>query len=386
MHICLYKRIAMPRIIPISAHTQPPPALLRVAQEDLQGPLLDQRQRPLRDLRISVTDRCNFRCTYCMPKEVFGKDYAFLAQSELLSFEEIVQIARVFVERGVNKIRLTGGEPLLRKHLDVLIGMLKQLTDAGGKPITLALTTNGALLTKKAVQLKEAGLDRLTVSLDALDDGIFKTLNDVDFPVQEVLDGIQAAHEAGFEKIKINMVVKRGVNDQEVVPMARYFKDSPHILRFIEYMDVGNSNGWKLDEVLPAELLLQGLAEAGMPVTPLAAHHTSETASRWQHQGGGEIGLISSVSHAFCSQCSRARLSTQGKLYTCLFANEGVDLRAILRDPDKQNSSEEMGLLLRQTLHATWHARTDRYSEMRAENTHFPTQERRKIEMSYIGG
>ncbi|MBI3286020.1 MAG: GTP 3',8-cyclase MoaA [Burkholderiales bacterium] len=346
------------------------------------GVLSDALGRGLHDLRISVTDRCNFRCVYCMPRQVFDKDYQFLPQTALLNFEEITRIARIFVAHGVRKIRLTGGEPLLRKNIEKLIAMLAALRTVDGQTLDLTLTTNGSLLARKAQSLKDAGLTRLTVSLDALDENIFQRMNDAEFSAAEVLDGIAAAAEAGLGPIKVNMVVKAGLNDQEIVPMARHFKDTPHILRFIEYMDVGASNGWKMDEVLPSDEVLRRIEAAGMPLTPVAANYSGETATRWHHAGGsGEIGVISSVTHAFCRDCSRARLSTEGKLYTCLFASHGHDLRALLRDPAAYSDLE-----LSNVIAAIWHARTDRYSELRSEHTAALQSDRKKIEMSYIGG
>ena len=364
-------------IMPSSASSQVWPLQLQQAN----GTLLDTRKRPLHDLRISVTDRCNFRCTYCMPKEIFNKDYPYLPQRDLLSFEEILRITKLFVAHGVRKIRLTGGEPLLRKNLEVLVAMLSQLRTVDGDALDLSLTTNGALLARKAKALKEAGLSRITVSLDALDDAVFKRMNDVDFPVSDVLKGIDAAHAAGFTNIKINMVVKAGTNDQEILPMARYFQHSGHPLRFIEYMDVGASNAWKLDEVIPSADVIEKLRQAGMPLTPLAPHNKNETATRWQHHDGqGEIGFISSVSQAFCHSCSRARLSTQGTLYTCLFASEGQDLRALLRTSQEAHIDQQLSHLIAQI----WQTRDDQYSEIRHQQTDLV--DRKKIEMSYIGG
>ncbi len=333
--------------------------------------VLDKRSRPLRDLRISVTDRCNFRCTYCMPREIFGRDYAFLPRAELLSFEEITRLARLFAEHGVSKLRLTGGEPLLRRDLERLVEML-----AGIPGITdVALTTNGTALAAKAQVLKDAGLTRVTVSLDALDDATFGAMNDVRFPVARVLDGIAAAAQAGLSPVKVNMVVKRGVNDHAIVPMAEHFRNSGHILRFIEYMHVGTTNGWRLDDVVPAAEIRSAI-EASWPLEPLQANYPSEVASRYRyHDGAGEIGLISSVTQPFCGGCTRARLSAEGKLHTCLFASHGHDLRAMLRGgaTDQQ---------LAQRLRSIWTVRADRYSEARTADTG-PTQ---KIEMSYIGG
>ncbi|MFZ6748259.1 GTP 3',8-cyclase MoaA [Undibacterium sp. Ren11W] len=372
------------KFIPLTDHRQFSKKL-QIPQQLLAatGKLADSFGRPLHDLRISVTDRCNFRCVYCMPKEVFDKDYQFLPHSNLLSFEEITQLARIFVAHGVHKIRLTGGEPLLRKNIEKLIAMLSGIRTPDGRDLDLTLTTNGSLLARKAQSLKDAGLNRVTVSLDALDEHTFQHMNDVDFPVSDVLDGIQAAHQAGLGPIKINMVVKAGLNDHEIVPMARYFKDTPHILRFIEYMDVGASNGWKLDEVIPSSEIVQRIQAVGMPLIAVDPNYTGETAARWRYQdGAGEIGLISSVTQAFCQDCSRARLSTEGKLYTCLFATQGHDLRALLRDqtlPDHE-------LAISNVVAQIWNNRNDRYSQLRSENTELPEQSRKKVEMSYIGG
>lgn len=333
------------------------------------GTLLDTRGRPVRDLRISVTDRCNFRCIYCMPKEVFDKDYPYLARRELLSFEEIERIARIFVAHGVNKLRITGGEPLLRKDVEKLIERLAKL------PVELTLTTNGALLKQKARALREAGLTRVTVSLDAIDDPTFRMMNDVDFPVERVLEGIDAAHAAGLTPVKVNMVVKRGTNDHAIVPMARHFKGSGHIVRFIEFMDVGSSNGWKMDEVLPSADVIARI-DADMPLEPIDPNYPGEVAQRWRYRdGSGEIGVISSVTQAFCSSCTRARLSTEGKIFTCLFATEGHDLRSLLREG---RSDDELA----SAIGAIWQQRGDRYSEIRTAET----AAARKIEMSYIGG
>ncbi|MDE2428307.1 MAG: GTP 3',8-cyclase MoaA [Burkholderiales bacterium] len=346
------------------------------------GYVQDDLGRPLHDLRISVTDRCNFRCVYCMPKEIFDKNYSFLPQPALLNFEEITRIAKIFIAHGVNKIRLTGGEPLLRKNIERLVEMLASLPTLSGKPLDLTLTTNGSLLARKAKDLKDAGLSRVTVSLDALDDTTFRRMNDVDFAVSDVLEGIDAAAAAGLAPIKVNMVVKAGVNDQEIVPMARYFKNTPHILRFIEYMDVGASNAWKMDEVLASADVLHRLQAAGMSLRNVDANYTGETAERWQHaDGSGEIGLISSVTQAFCQDCSRARLSTEGKLYTCLFASHGHDLRALLRHPDQHSD-----LAIANVIASIWTGRTDRYSELRSALSNDLLQKSKKIEMSYIGG
>ncbi|MCM2288022.1 MAG: GTP 3',8-cyclase MoaA [Sulfuritalea sp.] len=332
--------------------------------------MLDLRNRRVRDLRISVTDRCNFRCVYCMPKEVFDDDYDFLPRSKLLSFEEIMRVARVFVEQGVEKIRLTGGEPLLRKHIENLIEQLAKL------PVELTLTTNGSLLRKKARALRDAGLHRVTVSLDGIDDAVFKRMNDVDYAVGDVLDGIAAAAEVGLAPIKVNCVVKRGANDDQILPLARHFRGSGHILRFIEYMDVGSSNGWRMDEVVPsAEVVARINGE--FPLQVVDANYPGEVAERWRYaDGGGEIGVISSVTQAFCSTCTRIRLSTEGQLYTCLFAQSGHDLRALLR----HGAGDEA---LRREIAAVWRGRDDRYSEIRTAATVLPGN---RVEMSYIGG
>jgi GTP 3',8-cyclase len=331
---------------------------------------LDALGRPLRDLRISVTDRCNFRCVYCMPRDVFGPDYPFLPRGELLSFEEIARLARVFRGHGVEKIRLTGGEPLLRRNLERLIEMLARIPG-----IDLTLTTNGSLLTRKARALKAAGLHRVTVSLDSLDDQVFRTMNDADYPVADVLAGIDAAADAGLAPVKINMVVKRGVNEDSVLPMARRFRGTGHIVRFIEFMDVGATNGWRMDDVVPSAEIVRRIG-AETPLAPVDPNYAGEVAERWRYaDGSGEIGVISSVTQAFCRTCTRARLSTEGMLYTCLFASAGYDLRSMLRGgaPDEAIASAVSGI---------WHARADRYSEIRTADT----AKARKIEMSYIGG
>ena len=352
------------------------PHLGALAKPD--GRLRDALDRPMHDLRISVTDRCNFRCTYCMPKEVFDRDHRYLPHADLLSFEEIARLARAFVAHGVEKIRLTGGEPLLRKDLERLIAMLAEieLPYRPGARLDLTLTTNGSLLRKKARALREAGLSRITVSLDAIDDRLFRTMNDVDFPVADVLDGIDAAAEAGLGPIKVNMVVKRGFNDSEIEVMARHFRGTGHILRFIEYMDVGASNGWKLDEVLASADAVKRI-DALFPIEPVDANYAGEVAERWRYEdGAGEIGFISSVTHSFCGSCSRARLSPEGRLYTCLFATRGSDLRTVLR-------SGASDFELAGALGSIWAPRTDRYSELRGLAT---TPSAEKIEMSYIGG
>ncbi|MES2913398.1 MAG: GTP 3',8-cyclase MoaA, partial [Pseudomonadota bacterium] len=335
-----------------------------------------------RDLRISVTDRCNFRCSYCMPSEVFNKDYAFLPQTSLLSFEEITRLAKIFVAHGVEKIRLTGGEPLLRKNLEVLIDMLAKLQTPEGRPLDITLTTNASLLAKKAQALKDAGLQRVTVSLDGLDDAIFRRMNDVDFPVADVLRGIEAAQKVGLAPVKINMVVKRGTNDLEILPMARYFRHTGTVLRFIEYMDVGATNGWRMDEVLPSAQVIERI-NAELPLLPITANYAGETAERWRYaDGGGEVGVISSVTKAFCGDCNRARLSTEGKLFLCLFASQGHDLRALLRG---EYSDEQLSAAVGHI----WQRRDDRYSEQRAAmspDTSQPESNARRVEMSYIGG
>ena len=345
------------------------------------GLLSDTLGRPLRDLRISVTDRCNFRCNYCMPSEIFDKDYAFLPQSSLLSFEEITRLAKIFVAHGVEKIRLTGGEPLLRKNLEVLIGMLAKLQTPGGKPLDITLTTNGSLLARKAQSLKDAGLKRVTVSLDALDDAIFRGMNDVDFPVADVLKGIEVAHQVGLAPVKINMVVKRGTNDSQVLPLARHFRHSGAVLRFIEYMDVGATNGWRMDEVMPSSQVIEHLNKE-FPLAAINPNYSGETAERWRYlDGSGEVGVISSVTQAFCGECNRARLSTEGKLFLCLFASQGHDLRALLRG----NFADEQ---IAAAIGPIWQARTDRYSEIRAAlpPDASPAGSAKRIEMSYIGG
>jgi cyclic pyranopterin phosphate synthase len=335
------------------------------------GALADPRGRTLRDLRISVTDRCNFRCTYCMPKDVFDANYQFLPHAEVLSFEEIVRMARIFRGLGTEKIRLTGGEPLLRRDIERLVAMLREaLPD-----VDLTLTTNGSALKAKARALRSAGLDRVTVSLDSLDDATFRAMNDADFPVAKVLEGIDAAEAAGLAPVKINMVVRRGVNDHQVVDMARRFRGTGHVVRYIEFMDVGSTNGWRMEEVVPSAEVVYHISEQ-FPIEPMERDYTSEVAERWRYRdGAGEFGVISSVTHAFCSTCSRARLSTDGQLYTCLFAQRGYDLKSMMRagKPDEEIAA---------AVAAIWQRREDRYSEIRtAETAHA-----RKIEMSYIGG
>lgn len=343
------------------------------------GLLGDALGRPLRDLRISVTDRCNFRCSYCMPKDIFDKDYPYLPHSSLLTFEEITRVARQFVAHGVQKIRLTGGEPLLRKNLEILIEQLAALRTVEGQPLDITLTTNGSLLQRKAQALKAAGLQRVTVSLDGLNDATFRAMNDVDFPVADVLEGIAAAQAAGLGPIKVNMVVKRGTNDQEILPMARHFKGTGIVLRFIEYMDVGATNGWRMDEVLPSAEVVQRI-HAELPLVQLDASAPGETAERWGYaDGSGEIGVISSVTQAFCSDCNRARLSTEGQLYLCLFASQGHDLRHLIRS----NATDAQ---LASAIAAIWQGRSDRYSELRASLPPDAGAGTRRVEMSYIGG
>ena len=340
---------------------------------------LDTLGRPLRDLRISVTDRCNFRCTYCMPREVFGRDFAFLPRDQVLSFEEIERSTRAFVALGVEKLRITGGEPLVRRGLPDLIAMLAALRTPDGKELDLTLTTNGAALRALARPLKDAGLQRVTVSLDSLDDAVFGAMNGIDFPVARVLDGIDAALAVGLRPLKINMVVRRGINDHSVVPMARWARDLGVTLRFIEYMDVGHSNGWRLDEVVPAAELIDGLTKA-WPAIPAEPAYRGEVAGRWRYlDGAGEFGIISSVTMPFCRDCTRARLAADGKLYTCLFAVEGRDVRTVLRD----GSSDEALLAF---LADTWRSRDDRYSELRTLSTQEGRPDLPKVEMFAMGG
>ncbi|MEG0213934.1 MAG: GTP 3',8-cyclase MoaA [Glutamicibacter sp.] len=340
------------------------------------GTLGDARGRPLHDLRISVTDRCNFRCVYCMPKEIFGRDFVFRERSELLSFEEIERLARVSVSLGVTKLRLTGGEPLLRRGIVDLVGMLAKLRTPEGQPVDLAMTTNGSALPVLAPALKEAGLNRVTISLDSLDDEKFKAINDVDFPVSRVLHAIDVAREVGLGPVKINTVVKRGVNDSEILSLAEHFRGTGAILRFIEYMDVGTTNGWKLDEVLPSSEVV-AMVNKRWALEPVTKTEPGETANRWRYKdGAGEIGVISSVTNAFCGNCSRARVSAEGQLYTCLFAGSGYDLRQLMRDGI---SDEDLA----KALTGHWRKRDDNYSELRAALT---PGNRKRIEMSYIGG
>jgi len=345
-------------------------------------PVTDTLQRPLHDLRISVTDRCNLRCTYCMPREVFDKNHVFLPRAELLSFEEIARLARSFIALGVQKIRLTGGEPLLRRNIEELIAMLAKLSTPAGKPVEVTLTTNAVLLAGKAQSLKDAGLSRISVSLDGLSDETFSRMSDSKVPVKTVLDGIAAAQRAGFAPVKVNMVVKRGVNDHEILPMAEHFRTDGIVLRFIEYMDVGSTNGWRMDEVVTACEILERIA-ARYPLRQVDPNYTGEVAERWSYaDGGGEIGVIASITQAFCQTCTRVRLSTDGKLYTCLFATHGLDLRTPLREGATDPA-------LTSLIADQWLQRNDRYSQLRQAATQTMDaviSSPKKIEMSYIGG
>lgn len=332
--------------------------------------LTDSLNRPLRDLRISVTDRCNFRCVYCMPREVFGSDYPFLPRAQILTFEEIARLARIFAGHGVRKIRLTGGEPLVRRDLHLLVAMLADIPN-----LDLTLTTNGSLLASQAHILKEAGLKRVTVSLDSLDNKIFKAMNDADFPVESVLEGMDAAARVGLGPVKVNMVVKRGVNESSILPMARFFREKGYILRFIEYMDVGHTNGWRMNDVISANEIIR-MINAEMPLEPLDPNYQGEVAGRWRYKdGSGEIGVVASVTQPFCRDCNRARLSAEGDLYTCLFAVKGFNLRDLIRGGATDDE-------ISQAIVSLWNKRSDRYSELRSENTiSLP-----KVEMSHIGG
>ncbi|MCB5363503.1 GTP 3',8-cyclase MoaA [Pusillimonas sp. CC-YST705] len=364
----------MSKVFVLTPEESVSPLVLRAAP--LPGaPALDTRNRPLHDLRISVTDRCNFRCTYCMPRDQFGPDHAFMPHASLLRFEEILRVAQAAVSLGVRKLRLTGGEPLLRKDIEKLIAMLAQLRTPQGDPVELAMTTNGTLLGRKARALHEAGLGRVSVSLDALDDAQFRRLSDSDVSVATVLEGIEAAAAAGLSPVKVNMVVRKGLNDDQILPMARHFRHTGHILRFIEFMDVGNTNGWNLDEVMSGRQILDRLCQE-FEMEPVAPGYRGEVAERWRYaDGAGEVGVITSVSQPFCGDCSRARLSPEGRLYLCLFAHQGFDLRAVLRG----GVSDED---LRAHLAGIWGQRDDRYSEIRGRQTLASP----KIEMSYIGG
>lgn len=331
--------------------------------------LADRLARPLHDLRVSVTDRCNFRCPYCMPREFFGAEFPFLPRAEILTFEEIYRLAAIFHSLGARKIRLTGGEPLLRADLPLLIGLLSQLPET-----EIALTTNGSLLIHQAEDLAAAGLSRVTVSLDSVDDQTFRQMNDVDMPFERVMQGIQAAARAGLTPVKINAVIKRGVNDRNLIDFIERFRDSEHIVRFIEYMDVGHTNGWRMDEVVPADEILHQISRT-TNLEPIQPGYRGEVARRWRLEGGGEIGVIASVTKPFCGDCTRARLSADGRLFTCLFATQGFDLRGLLRGgaSDTELSEEIIGI---------WQARSDRYSELRSEET----AQQNRPEMSYIGG
>mgnify|MGYP003577240215 CR=1 FL=1 len=352
----------MKKVIPLRTTRTAAPVFSR-------GPLADTRGRPMRDLRISVTERCNFRCTYCMPREVFDAGYKFLPHDAILSFEEIARLARVFVGLGVEKIPLTGGDPLVRRDLDRLISMLKDLK------VEITLTTNGSLLARQAEKLGRAGLNRVTVSLDSLDDATFRAMNDADFPVAKVIEGIEAASAAGLDPIKVNMVVKRGVNDDGILAMAERWRGTGHIARFIEFMDVGSTNGWRMDDVVPSASVIEKISSV-WPLEPVGANYAGEVAERWRYvDGAGEIGVISSVTQAFCSSCNRMRLSTEGSLYTCLFAQSGHDLKALLRAGASDSE-------IRNEIAAVWKGRSDNYSEVRTAET----AKAKKVEMSYIGG
>ena len=350
--------------------------ILMSEQASTSKAVLDRLHRPLRDLRISVTDRCNFRCVYCMPREIFGPGYAFLPRKDLLTLEEIARVAQVFAALGMRKVRITGGEPLIRRNLEHLIEMI----DATEGVQDISLTTNGSMLTAdRAVSLKQAGLKRLTISLDALDDATFKSINDVDYPASRVLDGIDNARAAGFSDIKVNAVVRRGLNEHAVLDLAKHFRHSGCIVRFIEYMDVGETNGWNLDDVIPAADLVDRI-DALYPLEAVSPNYPGEVAKRWRYRdGAGEIGFITSVTQSFCGECSRARLSAVGELYTCLFGTQGHDLRSLLR-----SGADDAQLL--QAVSGIWQKREDRYSELRATATKGPVTGQAKVEMSHIGG
>ena len=375
------------KIIPIaSAAPQKSAAMQNCSGQGNLQVVTDIMQRPMRDLRISVTDRCNLRCTYCMPREAFGENHPFLPRTELLSFEEIGRLARLFTQLGVQKIRLTGGEPLLRRGIERLIESLAKLNTNEGKPVEIALTTNAVLLSQKAQSLKDAGLARITVSMDGLTDEIYRRMTDSDIPVKTVLDGIAAAQRVGLAPVKVNMVIKRGVNDHEIIPMAGHFRNSGVVLRFIEFMDVGCTNGWRMDDVVPAREIMEQI-NSRYPVLQADPNYTGEVAERWHYaDGSGEVGVIASVTQAFCHECTRARLSTDGKLYNCLFASNGADLRGPLRTGAPDQSLSNM-------ISGAWKLRFDRYSQLRhaATEAGSPRVEsgssnRKKIEMSYIGG
>jgi cyclic pyranopterin phosphate synthase len=345
----------------------------------MADPVIDTRGRALKDMRISVTDRCNFRCVYCMPKEIFGRDFAFLDRSEILTFEEITRLARIGAQHGVRKIRLTGGEPLLRKGIERLIANLAELRTVDGRPLDIALTTNGSALAVKAQSLYDAGLKRVTVSLDSLDDATFRAMNDVNFPVAKVLRAIDVAQQVGLGPIKINVVVKRGLNDHDIVSLARHFHGTGFVLRFIEFMDVGTTNGWRMDDVVPSAEVIERI-DAEMPLQPVDSEYFGEVASRWRYvDGGGEIGVISSVTAPFCATCTRARISTEGKLFICLFAADGHDLRALMRGGCTDAE-------LAEATRSIWRGRTDHYSEIRSSLTEELRGRGKHVEMSYIGG
>lgn len=370
------------RVVPIRTSAPDVQPLPQAPSLGLGITPLDTLGRPLKDLRISVTDRCNFRCGYCMPRTAFGSDHPFLPHAELLSFEEITRAARIALSLGVRKLRLTGGEPLLRKDIDKLVAQLAQLRTLDGEPPELTLTTNGSLLKRKAQALKDAGLQRVTVSLDALDDTIFQTMSDADTSVAEVLAGIEAAQAVGLAPIKVNMVVQKGVNDTQILPMATHFRHSGVELRFIEFMDVGQTNRWQMAQVLPSEDVRMRIHEA-FALHPADASRPDATAERWAYaDGAGHVGFISSVTQAFCGDCTRLRLSTEGRLYTCLFASRGHDLRALLRSPSESDEQ------ITARLAALWSGRQDRYSQLRGQATPDDTADvpQGRIEMSYIGG
>ena len=364
------------KIIPIKPESKTIPLSGTISRKDSHW--VDRRGRPLRDLRISVTDRCNFRCRYCMPKEKFEKDHSFLAHTELLTFEELERVTKIFIKNGVEKIRLTGGEPLLRKGIENLVAKLSSLKTWNGKNLDVAITTNGSALAKKAKALTDAGLKRITVSLDSMDPDVFMKLNDVGFPLEKVLEGIKAAEEAGIPSIKINVVVKKSVNDDKLLDIVKYFKGTKVIVRFIEFMDVGATNGWRMDDVIPSKAIVEQINKV-YPVEPLDPNYTGEVATRWRFKDdGGEIGFISSVSEPFCKECSRMRLSVDGKIYNCLFATTGFDIRQMLRGGATDEEIEE-------AIGRIWSAREDHYSEIRTSET-VKERKKNKIEMSYIGG
>ncbi|WP_343654826.1 GTP 3',8-cyclase MoaA [Paraburkholderia caribensis] len=374
------KALALGRVIPLVEVSVADPAKQSFHGYDVttaESPLRDARSRPLRDLRISVTDRCNFRCIYCMPKEVFGKDYAFLPRHELLSFEEIERVARVFVGLGVEKIRLSGGEPLLRKDLEHLVARLATLRTPQGADVDLTLTTNGSLFSRKARALRDAGMKRITISLDAIDEAVFQRMNGVGFPAAVVLEGIDAALRVGLAPVKVNMVVKRGVNDTQILPMAAHFRGTGVEVRFIEFMDVGASNGWNMESVVPSSEVLD-IINPSFPLIAIRRKNPSDTSVRYRYaDGDGSIGVISSVTQPFCGGCTRLRLSSDGRLYTCLFASRGLDIR----NPIRSGLSDES---LRGLVADLWTKRADRYSEGRGENSVAHGQS--KVEMSFIGG